>query len=111
MQPGETLVLMGKNGSGKTMLLKTLVGLFQTRSAVHAEILGKNVHTLKHRDLDRTAGRKIGYVFQKSGLFDSLHVWENVVFALRRYKDLGADELRQKGDGVPQPRGTQGRGR
>lgn len=94
MQPGETLVLMGKNGSGKTMLLKTLVGLFRPQRGT-AEILGKNVHTLKHRDLDELR-RKIGYVFQKSGLFDSLHVWENVVFALRRYKDLGADELRQK---------------
>lgn len=94
MQPGETLVLMGKNGSGKTMLLKTLVGLFRPQQG-SAEILGQNVHKLKHRDLDELR-RKIGYVFQKSGLFDSLHVWENVVFALRRYKDLGAEELRQK---------------
>lgn len=94
MQPGETLVLMGKNGSGKTMLLKTLVGLFRPQQG-SAEILGQNVHKLKHRDLDELR-RKIGYVFQKSGLFDSLHVWENVVFALRRYKNLAAEELRQK---------------
>ncbi|MBN8221576.1 MAG: ATP-binding cassette domain-containing protein [Spirochaetes bacterium] len=94
MQPGETLVIMGKNGSGKTMLLKTLVGLFRPQRGT-AEILGNNVHKLKHRELDELR-QKIGYVFQKSGLFDSLHVWENVVFALRRFKSLNADELRQK---------------
>lgn len=94
MQPGETLVIMGKNGSGKTMLLKTLVGLFRPQHG-NAEILGRNVHRLKHRELDELR-RKIGYVFQKSGLFDSLHVWENVVFALRRFSSLGDNELRAK---------------
>jgi len=92
--PGETLVLMGKNGSGKTMLLKTLVGLFRPQQGV-AEILGKNVHNLGHYELDQLL-QKTGYVFQKSGLFDSLHVWENVVFALRRFSDLSHDQLRQK---------------
>lgn len=94
MQPGETLVIMGKNGSGKTMLLKTLAGLFRPQRG-RAEILGKNVHALKHRDLDELR-RKMGYVFQKSGLFDSLHVWENVVFALRRFSKLDTEALRAK---------------
>lgn len=94
MQPGETLVLMGKNGSGKTMLLKTLVGLFRPQQG-KAEIFGRDVHALEHRELDALR-QKIGYVFQKSGLFDSLHVWENVVFALRRLQPLGTEELRAK---------------
>ena len=47
LAPGETLVLMGKNGSGKTMLLKTLVGLFRPQTG-SAEILGQNVHKLAH---------------------------------------------------------------
>jgi|JI8StandDraft_1071087.scaffolds.fasta_scaffold35554_2 phospholipid/cholesterol/gamma-HCH transport system ATP-binding protein len=94
LAPGETLVLMGKNGSGKTMLLKTLVGLFRPQSG-SAEILGKNVHSLSHAELDELR-RSIGYVFQKSGLFDSLHVWQNVVFALRRFSDLGEEALRAK---------------
>ncbi len=94
MQPGETLVIMGKNGSGKTMLLKTLVGLFRPQRGT-AEILGRNVHKLKNRELDQLR-QQIGYVFQKSGLFDSLHVWENVVFALRRFSKLDADALRAK---------------
>ncbi|MFZ5629112.1 MAG: ABC transporter ATP-binding protein [Spirochaetota bacterium] len=94
VEPGETLVLMGKNGSGKTMLLKTLVGLFTPQQG-NALILGQDVHRLPHQELD-TLRRKIGYVFQKSGLFDSLHVWENVVFALRRFSDLNEEALRAK---------------
>lgn len=94
LKPGETLVLMGKNGSGKTMLLKTLVGLFRPQSG-SAEILGQNVHELAHAELDELR-RSIGYVFQKSGLFDSLHVWQNVVFALRRFSELDDDALRAK---------------
>ncbi|GAB4430188.1 MAG: hypothetical protein OHK0011_12810 [Turneriella sp.] len=94
VEPGETLVIMGKNGSGKTMLLKTLVGLFTPQQG-NALILGQNVHQLSHTELDRLR-RSIGYVFQKSGLFDSLHVWENVVFALRRFSDLKEEALRAK---------------
>ena len=94
VEPGETLVLMGKNGSGKTMLLKTLVGLFTPQEG-KAMILGQDVHRLPHMELDALR-RKIGYVFQKSGLFDSLHVWENVVFALRRFSDLDEHQLRAK---------------
>lgn len=94
IQPGETLVVMGKNGSGKTMLLKTLVGLFRPQRGV-VEILGQNVHDLRIHDLDLLR-KKIGYVFQKSGLFDSMHVWQNVVFALRRFSDLDQDALKGK---------------
>lgn len=94
VEPGETLVIMGKNGSGKTMLLKTLVGLFSPQHG-NAKILGQDVHRLAHTELDALR-RKIGYVFQKSGLFDSLHVWENVVFALRRFSDLDEVGLRAK---------------
>ncbi|MCS6972140.1 MAG: ATP-binding cassette domain-containing protein [Turneriella sp.] len=91
---GETLVLMGKNGCGKTMLLKTLVGLFTPQQGF-AEILGQNVHRLSPIALDQLR-RKIGYVFQKSGLFDSLPVWENVVFALRRFSDMDHHALRHR---------------
>ncbi|MFO1472684.1 MAG: ATP-binding cassette domain-containing protein [Turneriella sp.] len=94
LKPGETLVLMGKNGSGKTMLLKTLVGLFKPERG-NAEIFGNDVHTLGRANLD-VLRQKIGYVFQKSGLFDSLRVWENVIFALRRFSNLNNDELRAK---------------
>ncbi|MBV6493229.1 MAG: putative ribonucleotide transport ATP-binding protein mkl [Turneriella sp.] len=94
IKPGETLVLMGKNGSGKTMLLKTLVGLFRPQKG-SAKIFGKDVHALPAQELN-TLRRNIGYVFQKSGLFDSLHVWENIVFALRRFHSLDENALKQK---------------
>ncbi|HRP70299.1 MAG TPA: ATP-binding cassette domain-containing protein [Turneriella sp.] len=94
INPGETLVLMGKNGSGKTMLLKTLVGLFKPQEGT-ASIFSQSVHAMSHHELDRLR-QKIGYVFQKSGLFDSLHVWENVIFALRRFHNLSEAELRDK---------------
>lgn len=91
---GETLVLMGKNGCGKTVFLKTLAGLFKPQRG-SATVFGKNVHRLEHEELEELR-RSMGYVFQKSGLFDSMHVWQNVVFALRRFSDLGVDALRQK---------------
>lgn len=94
LQPGETLVLMGKNGSGKTMLLKTLVGLFRPQQG-KAEILGHDVHAISRADLD-ILRQKIGYVFQKSGLFDSMHIWQNVIFALRRFRHDKQADLRAK---------------
>ncbi len=91
LSEGETLVIMGKNGCGKTMLLKTIVGLFKPQQG-RVDVFGKNIHSLQPIEIAELL-KKTGYVFQKSGLFDSLSVAENVVFARRRFADESHEEL------------------
>lgn len=88
---GKTLVLMGKNGSGKSTVLKALSGLIDYEGSI--EINGTDIREL-YRDRFATGAQgasplRIAYVFQKGGLFDSMNVYDNVAFGLRR---LGADE-------------------
>ena len=87
----ETVVLLGKNASGKTMFLKTIAGLFAPQAG-SASFFGQNIYDLQPVAL-QDLRRKIGYVFQKSGLFDSLTVADNVVFALRRVSNKSNEEL------------------
>ncbi len=90
----ETLVILGKNASGKTMLLKTMVGLFHPQAG-YTRFFGQNIYELKGEELDELR-KDIGYVFQKSGLFDSLTVAENVIFGLRRFTNTDEEALAQK---------------
>jgi len=78
---GETLVILGGSGGGKSVLLKHLPGLLQPwRGAV--EIDGEDISTLNERQL-APYRRKVGIMFQGGALFDSLTVGENVAFPLR----------------------------
>ncbi len=85
IEEGELVVLLGKNGSGKSVLLKAMTGLIPGFEG-DVEIMGKDP-----RDQSRAEGQgtPIGYVFQKGGLFDSLNVFDNTAFGLRR---RGVDE-------------------
>ena len=93
LRESETIVVMGKNGSGKTMLLKTIVGLFKPQIGT-VTVMQQNVHQLKAFQLGELR-QNIGYVFQKSGLFDSVNVGQNVVFALKRFSKKTPDELHE----------------
>lgn len=88
----ETFVFMGKNGSGKTILLKTLISIFTPQQG-HSLLLGQNIHGMDAADRQLLL-KRVGYVFQKSGLFDSFTVGENVIFSLRRFEKKSADALR-----------------
>lgn len=90
---GETVAVLGRSGTGKSVLLKTLVALMDPDSG-SVKVFGKNLHTLDehHRLLAR---REIGYVFQGSALFDSLDVCHNVGFSLSQAR-LPEAEIRKR---------------
>ena len=88
---GENLVVMGKSGSGKSVMIKCLVGLVQADSG-SIRIKDHDITILRQKDLDllRT---EIGFLFQGSALYDSMTVRENLEFPLRRHKTkLGIKE-------------------
>ena len=81
---GENLVIMGKSGSGKSVMIKCLVGLMQPDSG-SIRVMGKDITKLNQTDLDELR-TEIGFLFQGSALYDSMTVRENLEFPLRRHK-------------------------
>jgi phospholipid/cholesterol/gamma-HCH transport system ATP-binding protein len=79
---GENLVVLGKSGSGKSVLIKCIVGLLKADSGT-INILGSKVESLNRKDLDEIR-KKIGFLFQSGALYDSMTVKQNLEFPLRR---------------------------
>ncbi len=79
---GETLVLLGGSGGGKSVLLKHLLGLLQAEEGT-IEVEGENISSLDEREIGPIR-RKIGMMFQNGALFDSMTVGENIAFPLRQ---------------------------
>ena len=86
----ETVTLLGPSGTGKTVLLKTILGLIKPSSG-RVSVLGAAVEEMSEDELNRLRMR-IGMLFQGAALFDSLNVFENVAYALREHGE--ADERR-----------------
>lgn len=82
---GENLVVMGKSGSGKSVMIKCLVGLMQADSG-YLSVMGKEIKTLDRKTLDELRS-DIGFLFQGSALYDSMTVRENLEFPMRRHKE------------------------
>lgn len=80
---GENLVIMGKSGSGKSVMIKCLIGLEEPDSGT-ITVMGKNINQLEQGELDELR-TEIGFLFQGSALYDSMSVRENLEFPLRRH--------------------------
>ncbi|MFY9311080.1 MAG: ATP-binding cassette domain-containing protein [Bacteroidia bacterium] len=82
LRRGENLVVLGKSGSGKSVLIKCLVGLIEPDSG-QLNVLNKTIAELESDELNETRG-KIGFLFQSAALYDSMSVRENLEFPLKR---------------------------
>ena len=91
IENGESVAIIGRSGSGKSVLLKHLIGLLKPDEG---EVLidGENIVPMNERQLLRVR-RKFGMVFQGAALFDSMTVAENVAFGLRRDEHLTEAEI------------------
>ena len=90
---GETLTIIGGSGSGKTVLLRHIVGLFLAEKGI-VEVDGVNLGTVDENELHEVQ-KKIGFLFQDGALFDSMSAGENVAFGLR-HQGLPENLIRKK---------------
>jgi phospholipid/cholesterol/gamma-HCH transport system ATP-binding protein len=93
---GEIMVIIGRSGGGKSVLLKHLIGLLRPDTGTIA-VDGTEITRLRGRELDRVRER-YGVVFQGGALFDSMSVADNVAFPLRERSRLGVAEIRSRVD-------------
>jgi len=91
LEKGENLVVLGKSGSGKSVLIKCLVGLIEPDGG-EVVLFGKNISTLKNRELNLLR-KKVGFLFQSGALYDSMTVRENLEFPLRDMKQKEKPDL------------------
>jgi phospholipid/cholesterol/gamma-HCH transport system ATP-binding protein len=91
----ENLVVLGKSGTGKSVLIKCIVRLLKA-DAGEIDVFGEEVNSLDKKQMDDVR-KKIGFLFQSAALYDSMTVRENLEFPLRRIKkDLSSQEITQK---------------
>lgn len=91
--PGESLVIIGGSGTGKSVTLKCILGLLSPDKG-HVEIDGKHLDKLSKKEQDALRSQ-IGMLFQSGALFDSLNVWENVAFSLTQNKKISPAEAKK----------------
>ena len=80
---GESVVVLGKSGSGKSVLIKCIIGLLKPDTG-SIEMFGKNIPGMEDEELDKVRA-KVGFLFQSNALYDSMTVRENLEFPLRRH--------------------------
>jgi len=94
LKKGETLVVIGQSGSGKSVLIKHLIGLIKPDKG-EVYIDGVEITRLKDDELHKIT-RRFGLLFQGTALFDSMTVAQNVSFGLERYTDLSREEIQER---------------
>jgi phospholipid/cholesterol/gamma-HCH transport system ATP-binding protein len=93
IEPGSTCVILGGSGSGKTVLMKHIIGLLKPDSG-NVVVDGQDITHMEPAELERIR-RKFGMVFQAAALFDSMSVYENVSFPLREHARLPEEQVRE----------------
>ncbi len=94
LRRGDTLVVLGASGSGKSVLLKHINGLLRPDGG-EVVVLGCSVSTLPEANLVELR-RRVSYIFQFGALFDSISVGENVAYPFLQHTDLDTDQIRAK---------------
>ncbi|MFZ8863762.1 MAG: ABC transporter ATP-binding protein [Thermocrinis sp.] len=90
---GEIFTILGGSGSGKTTITKCIVGLLKPTSG-SVKVFGKDITQINPLELNELR-KEVGYVFQGAALFDSLKVWENVVFYYLEHSHMKEKELKE----------------
>lgn len=93
IERGESMAIIGQSGSGKSVMLKIILGLLKADHGA-IRIDGEDLLTMSSRELERTRA-KFGMLFQGSALFDSLPIWRNVTFALTQGRMKDAANMRR----------------
>jgi phospholipid/cholesterol/gamma-HCH transport system ATP-binding protein len=96
LHDGEVNMIIGQSGSGKTVLLKSLIGL---HSVDEGQILydGRDIAQMTEKEI-RALHREVGVLFQGAALFDSMNVIENVLFPLEMFSQLSKEEMRARAE-------------
>jgi len=95
LRKGENLVVLGKSGCGKSVLIKCIIGLLKPDRG-KIEMFGRDVPELGQEELDKLRV-KVGFLFQSNALYDSMTVRENLEFPLRRRELLGEEPAPRSG--------------
>lgn len=98
VEKGKTVVTLGKSGTGKSVMLKCIVGLLKPDKG-RIKVLGKEVTGISYDDLQELR-TKIGFIFQSGALYDSMTVRHNLEFPLVRHFELSRDEINKKVESV-----------
>lgn len=83
LKKGESVIVLGKSGSGKSVLIKCIIGLLKPDKGT-IEMFGKNIPDINEEELDKIRA-KVGFLFQSNALYDSMTVRQNLEFPLRRH--------------------------
>ena len=94
VERGETMVVIGGSGSGKSVLIKHVIGLLMPDEG-SIIVDGVDISNLSENDMNELR-KKYGMLFQGAALFDSLTVWENVGFSLMQHTRLSKEEIKEK---------------
>jgi phospholipid/cholesterol/gamma-HCH transport system ATP-binding protein len=95
LRKGETLVILGRSGSGKSVLIKCIIGLMRPDSGT-INVLGNDILSLTIQEMDKLRMR-VGFLFQSNALYDSMTIRENLEFPMRRHlAHLDSDEVNRR---------------
>ena len=94
VRPGESMVVIGGSGTGKSVLIKCIIGILNPDRG-NIFVAGQDIGSLKEKDLYQLR-KKFGMLFQAGALFDSMKVWENVGFGLLQHTTLSKKEVKKR---------------